>query len=491
MNGGNAPSTAAGALTQGGGGGGAAGTMLVLATPVTGSSTLTTLTAGATGGAGGTVNNNGVRGAASYGPGGGGSGGVVYSSSTLAAGAAVLTGGATGMTSDGKNNPGAIPFGATAGAAGTANAGITPTNTTTIGGAGSCIPALSVALSTATPNVTRTAGIPKPATYTVLVSNTGGTAQNTSTALMLDPLFTYPTTTSPVLTLTTANGTQTTLPSSAYTVTGAGTSTPSFNGITIPSGATLSITFPASIAASAVNGTVYQAASAVTFLDPTRTTTSGTATPGGNFAGGGTVPGTNYAMGSNALANVTIVAPLPVELTRFEVAAQRQDAVLTWATASEKNNDHFVVERSVNGRDFTAIGTVRGQGNSTRSVDYRFTDAGAGHLASGQMYYRLQQVDTDGTPTYSPVRAVAFAASVKAMAALYPNPSQDEATIDLSGLAQGTYTVTVLDLAGRVLRTQQLGALASPLDLKGLSMGAYIVLVKGVGISQALPLIRN
>ena len=489
VNGGNAPSTAAGALTQGGGGGGAAGTMLVLAAPVAGSSTLSTVTASATGGTGGTVN-NGVSQGVSYGPGGGGSGGVLYSSSAFS-GATALTGGANGTTTDGKkNNVGAIPFGATAGAAGTSNAGITPTNTTTIGGAGSCIPALSVALSTATPNVTRSNGIPNPATYTALVSNTGGTAQTTSTALTLDPLFTA-TTSAPVLTLTSAGGTKTTLPATAYSVSGAGTSTPSFNGITIPSGATLSITFPASIAASAVNGTVYQAASAVTFLDPTRTTTSGTATPGGNFAGGGTVPGTNYAMGSNALANVTIVAPLPVELTRFEVAAQRQDAVLTWATASEKNNDHFVVERSVNGRDFTAIGTVRGQGNSTRSVDYRFTDAGAGHLASGQMYYRLQQVDTDGTPTYSPVRAVAFAASVKAMAALYPNPSQDEATIDLSGLAQGTYTVTVLDLAGRVLRTQQLGALASPLDLKGLSMGAYIVLVKGVGISQALPLIRN
>ena len=203
------------------------------------------------------------------------------------------------------------------------------------------------------------------------------------------------------------------------------------------------------------------------------------------------VQGNNYATASSALENVTIVTPLPIELTSFEVAAQRQDAVLTRATASEKNNDHSVVERSVIKRDFTAIGTVRGQGNSTRLVDYRFTDAGAGHLASGKMYYRLQQVDTDGTPTYSPVRAVSFAASVKAMAALYPNPSQDEATVDLSGLAHGTYTVTVLDLTGRVLRTQQLGALASPLNLKGLSVGAYIVLVQGVGISQALPLIRN
>ena len=74
---------------------------------------------------------------------------------------------------------------------------------------------------------------------------------------------------------------------------------------------------------------------------------------------------------------------------------------------------------------------------------------------------------------------------------LYPNPGQDKTTIDLTGRAAGTYSVQVLDLAGRVLRTQQLGAQTSPLELQGLPQGAYIVLARGVGINQALPLIRN
>ena len=485
--GGDAPSTLAVAKTQGGGGGGAGGTILVLATPVTGTSALTTLTASAVGGDGGTVN-SGVSNGTSYGPGGGGSSGVIYASSAFSA--VTLTVGANGTTTDGKKQPKPDAYGATPGAVGTSNTTTLPTNTATIGGANSCLPMLSVALSTATPNVTRDNGTPRPASYTTIVSNTGGTAQASSTTLTLDPFFTYVTAQIPTVILTAADGTAT-KPNS--TLTGAGTSTPVFSGITIPSGSTLRIDFSAAIAATAVNGTVYQASGNVTFTDPTRTATSATTTtPGATFAsGGGTVPGTNYAAASSTLENVTIVAPLPVELTRFEAVAQRQDAVLTWSTASEKNNDHFVVERSVSGRNFTAIGTVRGQGNSTRPTDYRFTDAGAGRLVSGKVYYRLQQVDADGTLTYGPVRAVEFAASTKATAALYPNPSQNEATIDLSGLANGTYTVTVLDLAGRVLRTQHLGALASPLDLKGLPQGAYVVLVRGVGISQALPLIRN
>jgi hypothetical protein len=486
-NGSNAPSTAATALTQGGGGGGAGGTILVLATPATGTSALTALTASAVGGDGGTVNSD-VSNGTSYGPGGGGSSGVIYASSAFSA--VTLTVGANGTTTDGKTQPKPDAYGATPGAAGSTNTTTQPTNTTTIGGASSCLPMLSVALSTATPNVTRDNGTPRPASYTAIVSNTGGSAQASSTTLTLDPLFTYVTAQIPTVILTAADGTVT-KPNS--TLTGAGTSTPVFSGITIPSGSTLRIDFSAAIAATAVNGTVYQASGNVTFTDPTRTATSATTTtPGATFAsGGGTVPGTNYAAASSTLENVTIVAPLPVELTRFEAVAQRQDAVLTWSTASEKNNDYFVVERSVSGRNFTAIGTVRGQGNSTRPTDYRFTDAGAGRLVSGKVYYRLQQVDADGTLTYGPVRAVEFAASTKATAALYPNPSQNEATIDLSGLADGTYTVTVLDLAGRVLRTQHLGALASPLDLKGLPQGAYVVLVRGVGISQALPLIRN
>ena len=489
-NGGDAPTTAASKI-QGGGGGGAGGTAMVFVTPTApigqATSGLANITMSVIGGKGGTVNI--AKKGSSYGPGGGGSGGVVYATGPLAATSVIA--GANGLTSDGTNF-GTTAFGAAVGADGTTDTATDPTATNTIGGANSCLPMLSVALSTATPNVTRANGTPRPASYTATVSNTGGPAQVTSTTLTLDPLFTYVTAQTPTVTLTAADGTVTTLSAANYTLTGAGTSTPVFSDITIPSGSTLSIGFSAAIVATAVNGTVYQASGGVTFTDPTRTTATGTTTPGNTFAsGGGTVPGTNYAAASSPLENVTIVAPLPVELTRFEVAAQRQDAVLTWTTASEKNNDHFVVERSVNGRYFTGIGNVRGQGNSTRPTDYRFTDAGAGRLASGKLYYRLQQVDADGTPAYSQVRAVEFAAPAKAMAALYPNPSQDEATIDLSGLADGIYTVTVLDLTGRVLRTQQLGALASPLGLKGLSVGAYIVLVKGVGISQALPLIRN
>ncbi|WP_305009824.1 T9SS type A sorting domain-containing protein [Hymenobacter mellowenesis] len=189
--------------------------------------------------------------------------------------------------------------------------------------------------------------------------------------------------------------------------------------------------------------------------------------------------------------NTAVSTPLPVELTVFTAKAVDADALLTWTTASEKNNDHFVIERSFDSRTFSAVGTVRGQGSTTRATEYRFTDAGVARLAPGTAYYRLQQVDADGTASYGPVRQVLFGTD-KAAVFIYPNPSmENNATLDLRGLAAGTYQVQVLDLTGRVLRTQQAGAEAAVLNLQGLAQGSYMVLVQGTGVSQALKLIRR
>jgi hypothetical protein len=65
------------------------------------------------------------------------------------------------------------------------------------------------------------------------------------------------------------------------------------------------------------------------------------------------------------------------------------DAQLAWRTASEKNNDHFDVERSLNGTDFVKVGQVKGQGTTSSATDYALTDAGIGTKATGVVYYRL------------------------------------------------------------------------------------------------------
>lgn len=94
------------------------------------------------------------------------------------------------------------------------------------------------------------------------------------------------------------------------------------------------------------------------------------------------------------------LTPLPVELISFSGENKGEENLLLWSTASEINNDHFDVERSSDGESFRLLGKVPGNGNSTTELDYSFTD---GHPDAGENYYRLKQVDYDGTYKYSDI----------------------------------------------------------------------------------------
>ena len=89
---------------------------------------------------------------------------------------------------------------------------------------------------------------------------------------------------------------------------------------------------------------------------------------------------------------------LPVELISFNGVAENNEVRLTWETASELNNDFFDVERSQNGLNFEKIGTVKGNGNSNILNQYTFLDKDP---YVGFNYYRLKQVDYDGTKYFS------------------------------------------------------------------------------------------
>ncbi|MBD2767477.1 T9SS type A sorting domain-containing protein [Hymenobacter sp. BT664] len=184
--------------------------------------------------------------------------------------------------------------------------------------------------------------------------------------------------------------------------------------------------------------------------------------------------------------------PLPVELKAFEVSALGRDAVLNWTTASELRNERFEIERSFDARSFEGVGTERGQGSSTRPTDYRFIDAGAGRQGYPLVYYRLRQVDTDGTASWSPVRVVKFTSFTKATVALHPNPAPGHTTLDLTDLSAGAYQVWILDLMGRQVGADVLAAPSEhPLNIEHLLPGTYVVRVVGQNVNLALSLVRN
>ena len=96
-----------------------------------------------------------------------------------------------------------------------------------------------------------------------------------------------------------------------------------------------------------------------------------------------------------------ITQPLPVELVRFDAKCDKGRAMLSWTTGSEVNSDRFEVERSADGSLFEVIGTLAAAGNSQSPIDYSFED----ERPLSINYYRLRQVDADGSDAYSELRA--------------------------------------------------------------------------------------
>ena len=154
---------------------------------------------------------------------------------------------------------------------------------------------------------------------------------------------------------------------------------------------------------------------------------------------------------------------LPVELTRFGAAAEGSGVRLAWATASEKNSAAFEVQRSADGETYQVVGKVAAQGTSTSQHEYDFRDA---RPLAGLTYYRLRQIDNDGSSAYSPVATVRARAGAETLA--YPNPTTG--LVVLPAVA-GPARYRLLDAVGRpVLQGEAAGG---PLDLGPLPRGTF------------------
>lgn len=117
--------------------------------------------------------------------------------------------------------------------------------------------------------------------------------------------------------------------------------------------------------------------------------------------------------------------PLPITLDYFTATTNSTNVVLQWKTLSEQDNKNFVVERSTNAEDFYAIASIDGHGTTNQSHRYQSIDSDP---IIGKAYYRLKQIDLDGTATYSEIRVVSFEAEVTQTFSLtiFPNPLRNK-----------------------------------------------------------------
>jgi hypothetical protein len=174
--------------------------------------------------------------------------------------------------------------------------------------------------------------------------------------------------------------------------------------------------------------------------------------------------------------------PLPVSLTAFSATVAGANTNLAWTTATEKNSSGFDVQVSTTGTTYRKIGFVASKSpNSQQKQDYTYVDTEAGKI--GTRYYRLRQVDLDGTEAFSPVRTATFSGSaVATTTSAYPNPFTSYVDLSIDAATAGTAPVRVqlLDMTGRIVREQMVSVENASLHLSaldGLNNGLYLAKV--------------
>ncbi len=143
------------------------------------------------------------------------------------------------------------------------------------------------------------------------------------------------------------------------------------------------------------------------------------------------------------------ISVLPVELSHFTVSQKDCNAVLNWLTLSEENNSHFVIEKSTDGNTFREIATITGQGTSSIAHSYLYEDK---RLKSEKNYYRLKQIDFDGTYSYSEVvllkiKEDSYCLNPLGAAIIFPNPTTDIIRFEINldeTIGQTEFTITNL-----------------------------------------------
>ena len=177
----------------------------------------------------------------------------------------------------------------------------------------------------------------------------------------------------------------------------------------------------------------------------------------------------DFSLASTA-ADVT-VNPLPVQLTSLAATRTASGVQVAWATASELNSARFEVERSSDGTTFGRVANVLAQGTTNQAHRYTALDRSA---PASLLYYRLRQVDRDGTVAYSPTVAVATG-SVPAEFTLAPNPTRASLTF----LTEAPAAYTVRTPLGQAVRTGTTRAGTNTLAVDELPAGVYLFELHG------------
>ncbi|MCU0411025.1 MAG: T9SS type A sorting domain-containing protein [Bacteroidetes bacterium] len=198
---------------------------------------------------------------------------------------------------------------------------------------------------------------------------------------------------------------------------------------------------------------------------------------------------------NNRILLFTATGPLPVQLAAFAASSSSMGVTLAWSTATEARNAGFAIERRATGTPWEEIAFVNGVGTSNSPHEYTYVDTPP---ASGEFFYRLRQVDSDGTFSYHHEVAVVVAVPEKVdLAQNYPNPFNPTTVIKYQSSQTGPVSLRVYDLLGRevaslVNEVQGPGTYSVSFDASSLPSGSYVYSLR-IGtqsVSRMMTLLR-
>jgi hypothetical protein len=179
-----------------------------------------------------------------------------------------------------------------------------------------------------------------------------------------------------------------------------------------------------------------------------------------NYSGWSLQPSTKGDLNQNQL---------PVFLLTFDATLQDATAILTWETAFEKNNNHFEVQRSMDGITFSTIGNINGSGTTTEPKSYEFTDY---YPMNGTNHYRLKQVSANDE-SYTFENLVLIESQSDFVLTVAPNPIQKGDNLKIITNENLDIIFVLYDLNGRIIKSYpNIGN--QTIDISGLSAGIYV-----------------
>jgi hypothetical protein len=194
------------------------------------------------------------------------------------------------------------------------------------------------------------------------------------------------------------------------------------------------------------------------------------------------------------------VVVLPIELENFSAKLFKDGdnnnakTKVEWTTASETHNDYFTIERSTDGKEYAAIKTVKGAGNSQTKKSYSIVDE---NPFVGVNYYRLKQTDLNGVYKYFDARTVLYETKALWFGNLIPNPATSEVSFNLYSPLKSIAKVQLIDISGRVIfdKFEEIseGNQVINTQISEIANGIYYlkVSVDEMGYSHTVKLVKN